>query len=119
MIRAEDVTIVSGWLALPANTQAGHRQFTQHWWNYSELLRRHIDVSPGIEDGAIYILDNDIGLYAAEHNHKLTSCVPSSVLYRDNRFFTLDSHANGEFTILPIDRLTTEALFASYTIRAA
>lgn len=109
------VYIASGWLVLPFDKKLNQRQFTQHWWNYSAIQDKYLDFSPSIEDGAIYILDPDIGIYAAENNEKLTSCVPLSLLYRDGQFHSI-GYAPGGFHSDRIDSLATDRLFAPFLV---
>lgn len=80
----QGITIVSGWLAEPVQPWQAQRQFTQHWWNYDERNREYFDTSPEINEGAIYILDHDIALFAVENNDQLSSCVSRSVICQSN-----------------------------------
>lgn len=115
MIRSDEIDIASGWLALPFDHKNGHRQFTQHWWNYNRRLNRFFDISPDIEDGAIYIFDPDIAIFATVNNHRLKSCVPLSVVFREGQFFGLEQLSD-RFQLNSLTTLTTEQLFTPYII---
>ena len=54
--------VVSGWLVLPSTVRENgwQKQFTQHWWNYDWNNREHLDSSPNIDEGSIYIEDDEI-----------------------------------------------------------
>jgi hypothetical protein len=116
--RHDEVFVVSGWLALPYNKQRQSQQFTQHWWNYSRTLDRYIDISPDIEDGALYVIDMDIARFAMEHHGRLKSCVPMSLLYKDDTFSGIEVRDGGLYQ-WPLAELTTQALFAPYLSEAA
>lgn len=118
MIRNDQIDIASGWLALPFDQEQKHRQFTQHWWNYSRPLKRFFDISPDIEDGAVYIFDPNIAMFVAENIHRLKSCVPLSVMHRDNQFFGLEQLSD-RFHLTLLETLTTEQLFFPYIMPAS
>lgn len=111
-LREQRVTIVSGWLAEPLKRSQAQRQFTQHWWNFDQRTSEYFDISPDIEKGAIYILDRDIALFAADNNERLSSCVARSVVYSMGGFYTLEMASNG-YDLQPAPDLSTERLFAS------
>ena len=71
----QGVTLVSGWLAEPRQHSQAHRQFTQHWWNFDQLINEYFDTTPEIEISPGYILDQDIALFAIDNNARLSSCV--------------------------------------------
>jgi len=112
-LRQQWVTIVSGWLAEPRQHSQAQRQFTQHWWNFDERTRGHFDTTPEIEEGAIYILDRDIALFAADNNERLSSCVSRSVLYWSGGFYTME-YASNRYDLQAAPDLSTERLFASF-----
>jgi len=112
-LRQPGVSIVSGWLAEPRQHSQAQRQFTQHWWNFDQRSSEYFDTSPGIEKGAIYILDRDIALFAVEHNERLSSCVCRSVVYSRGGFYTMEYGSNG-YDLQAAPDLSTERLFASF-----
>lgn len=111
------VLIVSGWLALPYDKVLQRRQFTQHWWNFDVERNIYFDTSPNIEDGAIYIADSEIALFAAHNIDKLSSCVPQSVLFQNHRFFGLRYHLNA-YAITPLTGLSLPELYRPYLLAA-
>lgn len=115
MCERDEVFAVSGWLLLPYDKVRQRQQLTQHWWNYSNALDRYIDVSPDIEDGAIYIIDMDIAHFAMRNNARLNSCVPMSLLYQEGRFFGINADPAG-WRLEALPELTTEALFSPYLV---
>lgn len=110
---------MSGWLAEPLQTvqpllhSKVQRQFTQHWWNFDGKSRKYFDTSPEIEQGAIYILDRDIALFAVDNIERLSSCVSRSVIYLNGGFYTAEHKLNG-YDLQPAPDLSTEMLFASF-----
>ena len=66
--------LVSGWLALPSKIQGKdwQKQFTQHWWNFDLNLQKHLDFSPNIEDGALYIQDDEITNFVSKNSNRLS-----------------------------------------------
>jgi hypothetical protein len=110
---------VSGWLAEPLLTvqplqhSKVQRQFTQHWWNFDGQNRQYFDTSPEIENGAIYILDRDIALFAVDNIERLSSCVSRSVVYASGGFYTMEYAPSG-YDLQPAPDLSTERLFASF-----
>lgn len=111
------VLIVSGWLALPYDKVLKRRQFTQHWWNFDAERNIYFDTSPNIEDGAIYIMDCEIALYAAQNIEKLSSCVPQSVLYQNHRFLGLRYHHNA-YALTPLVNLSLSELYKPFLLAA-
>lgn len=107
--------IISGWLAIPERQSGSLKQFTQHWWNKDRATARHLDSSPDIEEGAIYIEDNNIATFALMNNQRLSSCVPRSIIYKNGSFYTVELR-DGEFKIEKADELTDELLFAPYLL---
>lgn len=107
--------IISGWLAIPERQSGSLKQFTQHWWNRDRITRRHLDFSPDIEEGAVYIEDNNIASFALLNNQRLSSCVPRSIIFRNGSFYTIEL-LSGEFRVEKADELTDELLFAPYLI---
>ena len=107
--------IVSGWLAIPEKQSGNLKQFTQHWWNKDRATTRHLDMSPDIEEGAIYIEDNNIATFALLNNQRLSSCVPRSIIYKNGSFFTVEL-MDGLFKIEKAGELTDELLFAPYLL---
>lgn len=107
--------MVSGWLAIPTVASLDKKQFTQHWWNLECATGRHLDFSPEIEDGAIYIVDNNIAAFALANNSKLSSCVPRSILYNQGEFFTVEYYGNG-MKIVNAQELSNDLLFEPYLV---
>jgi hypothetical protein len=104
--------VVSGWLALPSKIQGNdwQKQFTQHWWNYDWNHREHLDFSPNIEEGAIYIQDDEIIKFVCNNNQNLNSHVASSIIMKKNMFYGVDYGENG-FRFHDIDELSINRIF--------
>ncbi len=104
--------VVSGWLSLPSKFTSDNvqKQFTQHWWNYDRIQRRHLDFSPGIEEGAVYIQDIDIAEYVITHGKRLNSHVASSIIMKNGRFYVIDYADNG-YKYQPAHELSNEIIF--------
>lgn len=112
-LRHQDLTIVSGWLAEPRQHLRAHRKFTQHCWNFDQLINEYFDTTPAIEMSASYILDRDTVLFAIDNNARLSGCVCCSVVYSSGGFYTMEYASNG-YDLQPAQDLSTERLFASF-----
>ena len=109
----EGISIVSGWLVHPFDTGKNSRQFTQHWWNFDNRLQQYVDFSPNIEVDTTYLVDSDIAFFAALNFHRISSCVPCSVLLSQGQFYGIRRTESGH-AIESLPELVTEALFAPY-----
>ncbi len=110
--------VISGWLSLPfkKNGNNWQKQFTQHWWNYDPELRRHVDYSPGIEEGALYIIDMEIVEFTNFRGNDMTSHVASSIVYCNYNFYIIDYGDEG-YKIQPVNNLSNETIF-SFQLKA-
>jgi len=106
--RGLNLQLCSGWLAQPL--LRGGFQFIAHWWNYDASRTRYVDYSPGIEELTVYILDMDLAAFAVNFNHRLSSCVCSSVVLRGNGLFRVTGFGD-QMALKPIDDLSTQTLF--------
>ncbi len=104
--------VVSGWLCLPTKflSTGWQKQFTQHWWNYDRSEKRHLDFSPTIDDGAVYMQDLDIALFAIDANSRLRSHVASSVILRNGMIYIVD-YGNEGYRHRTEHELSNETLF--------
>ena len=109
--RSQNLQLCSGWLVQPM--KKGGFQFIAHWWNYAAHLGYYVDYSPEIEDFAVYILDMDLAHFAVSNNHRLKSCVCSSVLFRDSHWLKI-SGFGAQVTLNPIKDLSTQGFFSDY-----
>ena len=117
--------LISGWLALPSKIQGNdwQKQFTQHWWNYDLNHREHLDFSPNIEEGGVYIQDDQIIKFIDENKQILNSHVSSSVIMRNDMYYGIDYGENGykfhNLEELSIDRIfffqTSDRIKSRYT----
>jgi hypothetical protein len=117
--------VVSGWLALPSKVQGNdwQKQFTHHWWNYDLNHREHLDFSPNIEEGGVYIQDDQIIKFIDENKQILNSHVSSSVIMRNDMYYGIDYGENGykfhNLEELSIDRIfffqTSDRIKSRYT----
>jgi hypothetical protein len=89
--------VVSGWLVLPSKVQENgwQKQFTQHWWNYDWNRREHLDSSPNIDEGSLYIQDDEITKFVDGNIQTLTSHVASSVIFKNDVFYCVDYDKDG------------------------
>jgi len=113
-----DYAVISGWLSLPLKKNANNwqKQFTQHWWNYDQELRRHVDYSPGIEEGALYIIDMEIVEFTNSRGNDMTSHVASSIVYCNHDFYIIDYGDEG-YKIQSVNDLSNETIF-SFQLKA-
>ena len=107
--------VVSGWLVLPSKVQENgwQKQFTQHWWNYDWNRREHLDSSPNIDEGSIYIQDDEIVKYINENKQILNSHVASSILFRNDMFycFDYDNDKDKGYKFHQLDELSIDRIF--------
>jgi hypothetical protein len=105
--------VISGWLSLPLKAVENNwqKQFTQHWWNYDRELKQHVDYSPAIEMGALYIVDTDIMEFTNSRGNDMSSHVASSIIYRNLDFYIVDYGENG-YKIQPVNNLSNETIFS-------
>ena len=110
--------VISGWLSLPVKKNGNNwqKQFTQHWWNYDQELRRHVDYSPEIEEGALYIIDMEIVEFTNSRGNDMTSHVASSIVYCNHIFYIIDYGDEG-YKIQPVNDLSNETIF-SFQLKA-
>jgi hypothetical protein len=104
--------VVSGWLVLPSKTQenAWQKQFTQHWWNYDWNRREYLDSSPNIDEGSIYIQDDEISEFVNENEQTLSSHVSSSVIMRNDMYYGIDYGESG-YKFHHLEELSIDRLF--------
>ena len=104
--------VVSGWLALPSKIQGNdwQKQFTQHWWNYDWNHREHLDFSPDIEEGAIYVQDDEIRKFVSENSQALNSHVASSIIMKKDMFYGVDYGKDG-YRFHDIEQLSIDRIF--------
>jgi len=109
--------LISGWLALPSKIQGNdwQKQFTQHWWNFDLNLQKHLDFSPNIEDGALYIQDDEITNFISKNSDRLSSHVASSIIMKNNLFYAVDYGDNG-YRFHDLEKLSTDQIFYFQTI---
>ncbi len=110
--RSMGYEVVSGWLALPSKVQGNdwQKQFTQHWWNYDFNHREHLDFSPNIEEGGVYIQDDQITKFVDENKQTLNSHVSSSVILRNDMYYGIDYGENG-YRFHAIEALSMKSIF--------
>ncbi len=104
--------LVSGWLSLPITFKESNwqKQFTQHWWNYDKKNDVHLDYSPSIEKGAIYIMDSNIIDFVNSRLYDLNSHVSSSIIYVNGYTYIIDYGESG-YHVEEIDNLKNETIF--------
>jgi hypothetical protein len=104
--------VVSGWLVLPSKVQENdwQKQFTQHWWNYDRNRREHLDSSPNIDEGSIYIQDDEISKFIDENKQILNSHVSSSVIMRNDMYYAIDYGESG-YKFHHLDELRIDRIF--------
>jgi len=120
LTNAEDIArsmgyaVVSGWLVLPSTVRENgwQKQFTQHWWNYDWKNQEHLDFSPNIAEGSLYIQDDEITEFIDENLQILNSHVASSILFRNDVFYCFDyDYDNGGYKFHHLDELHIDHIF--------
>jgi len=109
--RTQNLQLCSGWLVQPM--QRGGFQFIAHWWNYAAHLGHYVDYSPAIDEFAVYVLDMDLASFSVNNNHRLRSCVCSSLVLRANQWLKV-SGFGAQVTLHPIKDLSTQSFFSDY-----
>ena len=85
--------------------------------------REHLDFSPNIEEGGVYIQDDQIIKFIDENKQILNSHVSSSVIMRNDMYYGIDYGENGykfhNLEELSIDRIfffqTSDRIKSRYT----
>jgi hypothetical protein len=116
--RALGHEVISGWLSLPSKIQGNdwQKQFTQHWWNYDTTDQKYLDYSPNIEEGAIYIRDDEITKFISENIQHLDSHVASSIILKNDKFYAVDYWEKG-FRFHELEKLSMQLIFFFQTLK--
>lgn len=115
--RARGIGVVSGWVVSPYDASNKSTEIIQHWWN-ADSDGKHFDTTPFIGKNWEYIVDMDICEYGQQHYDDVDSCVASSLLLKDGRYFAV-SEINFNLQLRLIDDLSTENLFRDQLLLAA
>jgi hypothetical protein len=107
--------VVSGWLVNKYDPLSNSTEIIQHFWNFNEdgFL---IDTTPINASEYEYVLDVDILIYGQMHYDHISSCVCSSLWFKDGKFDTVDL-VDGEIIKNSINELTDENLFNAVRIK--
>ena len=101
--------LVSGWLVHKYRKDGNFTEIVQHWWNI-DGMGRHFDTTPLPSEEYEYVVDTDIAEFAHVNYESVSSCVCSSLMLKNGKFFAIDM--NGEKPIARIiSNLKVENLF--------
>jgi hypothetical protein len=82
-------TVASGWLVGKYNSELLYTEIIQHFWNV-DRNGRHFDTTPIGDMEFDYVIDSDLCEFGQKNIDSITSCVASSLLLRNGKFFAVD-----------------------------
>ncbi len=106
--RTDGVKIVSGWLIGPYDSHNNITPIIQHWWNADK--NGHFDSTPDISNDYVYVIDIDLFDFASLNYSNISSCVSSSLILNDSKFFLISNNDFDIHSSKPVN-LKTETLF--------
>ena len=103
------IRLVSGWLVGKYNQSTLATEIIQHFWNVDKS-GRHFDTTPLNSIEFDYVIDCELSEFGQKNIDAITSCVSSSLLLKNGKFFAVDSK-NGKPMARIISSLETVNLF--------
>ena len=108
--RTKGIKHTSGWIIGKFNKFTNSTEIIQHFWNVDKD-GNHFDTTPLIGSEFEYVIDCEINAYGQQHIDNLDSCVASSLLLKNGKFFAVDADQNGRLVYRNIGSLSTNKLF--------
>ena len=108
--RTKGIKHTSGWIIGKLNKFTNSTEIIQHFWNVDKD-GNHFDTTPLIGSEFEYVIDCEINAYGQQHIDNLDSCVASSLLLKNGKFFAVDADQNGRLVYRNIGSLSTNKLF--------
>ncbi len=106
--------VVSGWLVHRFDRTREHQLFELHWWAFDAVENLHLDPTPDIGRGCVYVEDMDICYFYLVHEECMAHWLPFNNLVFKIDKFVLARWENGR-TISKIARdLSVQTIFENF-----
>ena len=102
---------MSGWLITTFDRRMQWRYFAQHWWNFDRVEQCHVDPTPDIEHGSIYMVDIDIRDFVFKNDDRLIAGERLvDVALKDEKLLLVRPYGE-QFMVREPDNLSTQTLY--------